>query len=340
LGTDGPGVYDNDGAADTVLRIEREGFDAVVDHLERVNGFGDDPVWSNVAEEGLPAVDVVAHLVSGVPALGSMIEEVVTRLSPGRAADLVEPASLALDAIERPGSGLRELWEKSAGGADEWLATLDDLRRRLHGEQVHRDEVPEPSFAGYRPGDVVVVELRGPVEGIDGLCSQVIIRSRNSGHAYEVFVLDVFLPCGHQGLDDVSMIEPRLVAEGWQVVINPWLLDELGRHVGHLDGFELADWPMLIDDRSIRHTSNPYPIAERHFDESAESPVFTPLELPPGETLESVGRDYFDRPWVPFTDSAATPGAAAGQVWYRYRGDGTPFEGNARQQIIRTKRRK
>lgn len=161
------------------------------------------------------------------------------------------------------------------------------------------------------------------------------MRSVSSTGILEVFGFDVFLESGASPDDVMPLIEPGTVVEGWQVVIPPGT----GQLVGRVDGYHMDDWPMLLDDHTFAPTANPYPIAERHLDQAIDGPVFTPIKLPSGVTLASVGSDFFSRRWVPFSKAAMNPGEAAARVWYRYRGPGEPFEGNARQQIIRNKKR-
>lgn len=339
MGTDGVGIYENDAAGETVLRIEKLGLGAVAEHLQRVNEFGDEAVWSNVAEEALPAIDVVAHVVSGSPAEGSMIGDVIERIASSDVADLVDPAIEALNRIERPGSGLRELWIES-GLLDGWLGTLADLRLRLLGQSVNsepRREILDP--VDFVPGDVLLVPLESRFGGADGLSGVVIVRSVAARRTHEllvceIFVSDLFFETPEQPENVLSEVSSISVLEGYQVSMRPFSFASAGR----LEEFDLSEWPMLLDDHSIVPTENPYLLAERHLDPSSHKPIFTRLDLPEGQSLTTVGRAYFDRPWVPFSKEAITPNSAVSKVYGRHRGEGAPFAGNGRIAISRRRR--
>lgn len=333
MGTDGFGIYASDGAADTVARLKQFGISAVEEHISRVIAFGDGPVWSNVAEEALPAIDAVAQRVSGVPAIGSQVAAIADKFDDSEIDSLVMPAKSALEAIGRPNSGLRELWEQ-AGLVDEWLETIADLRLRLEGHRVDRQAPAQPPPV-RSPGDVLIAPLRSELGGVDGLSTPVVVRSVSADGRYEIFIVDLFFDSDDPPKDVVALVTTSEVLEGYALGAH----DSSGVHAGRIEGFKIDRWPMLLDDHSIAPSENPYPLAERKYVSDRDSPVFTALELPSGCTLADVSRDHFGRPWVPFSSAAVGPDSASSRVYARHYGSATPFKGNGRIIIQRRRRR-
>jgi len=331
------GIYDSDGAADTVLRIRESGLTAVREHLDRVNEFGHEPVWSNVADEALPAIDVVAHVMSGVPAVGSQVGTVVADLTPADVADLVNPSFEALDRIVGPESGLLALW-KQAGSADEWLACMADLRLRLEGFHVAR-EAGRPEFLDYVhfvPGDVLVVPLDSGVAGAEGVAGVALVRSvagrePQSVGLFEILVPDLFFGVGDERSDLLSALTPESVLEGVEVRTKPFPY----KLVGRLERFSRQEWPILIDDHSFKPTGNPFPYAERYLISESDRPQFEKLRLPDDQDLESLSRRHFDRYWVPYWRTGLRVHQAVSMVYHRHHGNGSPFVGNGRPTVRR-----
>lgn len=121
----GPGTFENDAALDFAADLPRDrGIAPVDDALAVADSIG--PYDAAVA---LAAAEMVAALegrpVDEVP--GEVVDWLAA-VQPRRDADLARRAHAATLRV-RDASALRTRWDES--GADSWLASVDDLLRRL-----------------------------------------------------------------------------------------------------------------------------------------------------------------------------------------------------------------
>jgi hypothetical protein len=127
MGAWGTGPFDNDDAGDWVYEVEDGGIDAIHDVLDATVEI-DAPDLS-VGSAAVAAAELVA-VIAGQP--GLPLPEHVTALV--RDLGPVEPALVdaALKAVAhvRTNGELAELWAET-DDHDAWLATLDDITRRL-----------------------------------------------------------------------------------------------------------------------------------------------------------------------------------------------------------------
>ena len=127
MGAWGTGPFENDDASDWVYEVEDGGLDAIHDVLDATVDI-DEP-GSEVGTAAVAAAELVA-VIAGQP--GPPLPDEVTALIRGLGP--VEPAlvdaALAAVAHVRTEGELAELWAES-DDHDAWLATLDDITRRL-----------------------------------------------------------------------------------------------------------------------------------------------------------------------------------------------------------------
>lgn len=126
-------AFGNDDALDWVHGLEEvDDLSLIEEALDAVADEGDAYLEAPQACEALAAVELIARLRghAGQESCPEVAEDWVdrTRLSPPDA--LVKQALAVLDRIGGDDSELKELWEES-DSADEWLASVADLRRRL-----------------------------------------------------------------------------------------------------------------------------------------------------------------------------------------------------------------
>jgi len=136
MGAWGHGIFDNDDAADWVYELEESSGDALLERtLTTVADAADEDVEAPDAAAALAAAEVVAAALTGssdtLVAGGPYSEGAVRWVEANGGSARRSLAPLALRALRRvrDSSELRELWEEA--GADEWLAEVAGLERRL-----------------------------------------------------------------------------------------------------------------------------------------------------------------------------------------------------------------
>jgi hypothetical protein len=137
MGAWGHAPFDNDDAADWVAELEEAPDDGVLERtLAAVASAGaDEYVEASDGACAVAAAEVVAAALGGsrdrLVAGGSFAEGAVAWVEAHGARVRPELVSVALAAIRRvrDRSELRELWDDA--GADDWLAELAELERRL-----------------------------------------------------------------------------------------------------------------------------------------------------------------------------------------------------------------
>ena len=127
MGAWGVGPFDNDDAADWVYEVEDGGTDAILDILEVVTD-EDDP-GSEVGTAVIAAAELVAAMRGApLPSLPDAVAELIPGLGP--ADDALVAAAVRAVAHVRTHGELAQLWAET-DEHDAWLATLDDVTRRL-----------------------------------------------------------------------------------------------------------------------------------------------------------------------------------------------------------------
>lgn len=131
MGARDTGTFDNDTACDWSYGLEEtDDLDLVKSAIAAVLETGDEYLDSDLASEALAACEVIARLKGNWGAQNPYTETVdkwvrVHPLIPSP--DLVVRANEAIDRVLGENSELPELWE----GNEEWLAAVEDLRRRV-----------------------------------------------------------------------------------------------------------------------------------------------------------------------------------------------------------------
>jgi Domain of unknown function (DUF4259) len=127
MGAWGTGPFENDDAADWVYEVEDGGLDAIHDVLDATVDI--DAPGSEVGTAAVAAAELVA-VIAGQPG-PPLPDEVVALISDlGPVEPALVDAALAAVAHVRTEGELAELWAES-DDHDAWLATLDDITRRL-----------------------------------------------------------------------------------------------------------------------------------------------------------------------------------------------------------------
>jgi hypothetical protein len=127
MGAWGTGPFENDDASDWVYEIEDGGLDAIHDVLDATVDI--DAPGSEVGSAAVAAAELVA-VIAGQPG-PPLPDEVVALISDlGPVEPALVDAALAAVAHVRTEGELAELWAES-DDHDAWLATLDDITRRL-----------------------------------------------------------------------------------------------------------------------------------------------------------------------------------------------------------------
>jgi hypothetical protein len=127
MGAWGTGPFENDDASDWVYEIEDGGLDAIHDVLDATVDI--DAPGSEVGSAAVAAAELVA-VIAGQPGppLPDEVVALISDLGPVEPA-LVDAALAAVGHVRTEGE-LAELWAES-DDHDAWLATLDDITRRL-----------------------------------------------------------------------------------------------------------------------------------------------------------------------------------------------------------------
>lgn len=126
-------AFGNDDALDWVHGLEEvDDLSLIEEALSAVTEAGDDYLEAPQACEALAALELIARLRghAGEESCPEVAEDWIaaTRLAPPEA--LLKQALAVLDRIVADDSELKELWEES-DSADDWLASVAELRRRL-----------------------------------------------------------------------------------------------------------------------------------------------------------------------------------------------------------------
>jgi hypothetical protein len=135
MGAWGVLAFDNDDANHWAYGLEDANNLALVELALEAVETADDYLEAPDAENALAACEVLARLNGKAGYKNSYTEKVddwvaAHPLKPPAA--LIERANRAIDRILGDHSELRELWSDSAEN-DGWLASVEDLRRRLRG---------------------------------------------------------------------------------------------------------------------------------------------------------------------------------------------------------------
>ncbi len=132
MGAWGTGSFDNDTACDWAYGLEQaNGLELIEKTIEAV--FADKDIDSDVGEEAVAAIDVLARLRGNYGQKDSYTEEVdkwVAKQTPEIPPELIEKAKKALSLITGENSELYELWEES-DDFSEWQSEMKKLANRL-----------------------------------------------------------------------------------------------------------------------------------------------------------------------------------------------------------------
>ena len=129
MGTWGSGSFENDEASDFAYEFERDGLSALDAALSVARA---DDLDAPRGQRAIAAAELVAAAMGRPGELPPEIDinanPFVARIAEGLA-DLRVMAIAAVDRVLAEKSELKDLWEE--GDSAEWLAAVDDLRRRL-----------------------------------------------------------------------------------------------------------------------------------------------------------------------------------------------------------------
>jgi hypothetical protein len=126
----GIGIFDNDSAMDWQYELEAFGDAALIsDAFSSALDEADDGIEDTTAAAALAAASVVAALIDGVHT--GLPDEVLLWIDgkPAPARGLVKQARKAIAAVKES-SEVRDHWEVT-NDFEAWLATIEDLERRL-----------------------------------------------------------------------------------------------------------------------------------------------------------------------------------------------------------------
>jgi hypothetical protein len=134
MGTWGPGVFENDAAADWVYLLEKQRDLALLDNtLDEALAFSDDILEVETAQQALAAAEVVARL-QGNWGVRNRYTEVADawaekmKFKPD--AKLAKKAQTVIDRILARSSEVLELWEENESSAV-WQKSLKELKGRI-----------------------------------------------------------------------------------------------------------------------------------------------------------------------------------------------------------------
>ena len=132
MGAWGPGIYENDDAADWSAEVAESGLGAVESALDAAI----DAEYIEAPEGAcaLAAADVVARLVSGRGENSAYCEDIVAWVEANASAppaSLVAKARTALERVKGADSELAELWSEDAESLSQWAASVAEVESRL-----------------------------------------------------------------------------------------------------------------------------------------------------------------------------------------------------------------
>lgn len=136
MGAWGPGILENDTAADWASGLEGAADTSLIDvTLAKVLDAGGEYLDASTAEEGLAAAEAVARMRGRWGSRDTYTEPLdrwidATKTQPEDA--LVQKAITVVGRVLSPPSELLELWTES-DDFDAWKAAVTDLRSRLAG---------------------------------------------------------------------------------------------------------------------------------------------------------------------------------------------------------------
>mgnify|MGYP000429154681 CR=1 FL=1 len=132
MGAWGPGIYENDDAADWSAEVAEFGLSAVEGALDAA--IEADYIEALEGACALAAADVVARLVSGRGENSAYCEDIVAWVEANASAppaSLVAKARTALERVKGADSELAELWSEDAESLTQWAASVADVESRL-----------------------------------------------------------------------------------------------------------------------------------------------------------------------------------------------------------------
>ena len=130
MGAWGHGAFENDDASDWLYELEDDADGRLL--MEALDVSGEEYLEAPEGAVAIAAAEVVVA-AQGRSAAG-LPDEARAWVEAHRDIVLPECRAAALAAVDRvlkDGSELRDLWSDSEEGGDEWIAALEDLRRRL-----------------------------------------------------------------------------------------------------------------------------------------------------------------------------------------------------------------
>jgi tetratricopeptide (TPR) repeat protein len=157
MGAWGPGIFENDPAADFIAMVEDKSFQAVRNCLAKVNDAREDEYLEvDECSQALAAVAVVAAARGGL--VPDFPDELKDRLDSFRRKCKPEDVENALRAAERirARSELKELWEEAGG--TEWQAAVDDLIGKLTGPATALPKEKKKKMQ-FRAGDIILIPI-------------------------------------------------------------------------------------------------------------------------------------------------------------------------------------
>jgi hypothetical protein len=134
MGTWGPGIFENDAAADWVYLLEKQKDLALLDTtLDEAIAFSDEILEVETAQQALAAAEVVARLQGnwGVRNNYSQVADIWAekmKLKPD--AKLAKKAQTVIDRILVRSSEVLELWEENES-SEAWQKSLKELKGRI-----------------------------------------------------------------------------------------------------------------------------------------------------------------------------------------------------------------
>ncbi|MGM9484097.1 DUF4259 domain-containing protein [Roseateles sp. NT4] len=134
-------TFGNDDALDWVHGLEQvDDLSLIEEALATVLEEGSDYVEAPQASEALAAIELIARLRGhgSEESCPEVAEDWIARMRLTPPEALVQQALTVLDRLVDEDSELKELWDES-DSAEDWLASVADLRRRLQAPPQPRD---------------------------------------------------------------------------------------------------------------------------------------------------------------------------------------------------------
>jgi len=135
MGDWGPGVFDNDTAADWALRIENSTDMSLIEStIEKVLKVGDEYLPAEIAREAYAAIEVVARLKSkggDKNAFSEPVDKWVEENKFDISSSLLDSCEIAIDKIVGNNSELNNVWRKNEKYYGQWKQGVIDLKKRI-----------------------------------------------------------------------------------------------------------------------------------------------------------------------------------------------------------------